>query len=608
MAKDNNFTLPIGIGRNGGFGQKVIKPKDRKSTFKRLWRYLTKQKGKLFFVFSFVLIGTLLNLAVPFLIGYAIDNYIIYGNFRGLFFLALILIFLHIIITLTTLLQNNLMIEVAQETVKEMRSNLLDKFHSLPLAYFDNNAHGELMSRVTNDIENVSAVLNTSILQIFTSSITLAGALLLMLWYSPLLTLLSLITIPFLIIGTKALTKISRKYFGEQQKTLGELNGFIEETISGLKVVKVFEREIENVQQFEIRNRKLRDIGLRAQIFSGWIPTLFNQLNNTSYALIAGGSGLMAIRHMISVGAIAGFLGYLKQFSKPVNEISNQINQFQSALAGAERVFEVIDESGEVTDSDIEKRLGDIKGEVNFRGVSFGYKRESPVLKDINLKIKPGQTIALVGTTGAGKTTIANLITRFYDTDSGVITIDGYDIREVSRDSLRSALGIVLQDNYLFKGTIRENIRYGRISATDEEVERAARLANIDYFVHHLQDGYDTMLTENGGNLSQGQRQLISIARVILAEPSILILDEATSSVDTRTEFHIQKAMLNLMKNRTSFVIAHRISTIKEADLIVVIDGGEVIEKGTHEQLLKHKGFYYNLYWSQFKSKVKLQQ
>lgn len=611
--KDNyEKTIKMPGGRPGGMGSRhhkmmmgsVVKAKDAKATLRRLWYYLGRQKRTLLTVFAFVLTGALLNLLGPYLIGVAIDRYIIPGDFEGLMYIVFMMIGIYGLNAVSTWLQNYWMIGMAQHTVLQMREDLFDKLQTLPLSFFDDRPHGELMSRLTNDIENISNTLNTSTTQIFSSAITIVGTFLLMLWLSPVLTLLSIVVIPFMAVCTKLIAKTTRNYFSEQQRHLGELNGLIEETISGQRVIKVFSREKEVIKKFDRYNLQLKEAGMRAQIFSGLIPPLMNVLNNLSLAIVAGAGGWLAVEGVITVGIIASFISYAKQFTRPLNELANQFNMIQSAIAGAERVFEIMDEKPEPVDVPNAVRLEAIAGEVDFDQVSFGYKAESLVLNGIDLHVKPGQTIALVGPTGAGKTTIINLLMRFYDVNQGQIRIDGQDIRTIKRNDLRTSLGIVLQDTYLFSESIKENIRYGRLDATDQEIEAAARLANADGFIRRLPQGYDTILSEDGGNLSQGQRQLLSIARAILADPAILILDEATSNVDTRTEVQIQQAMLHLMKGRTSFVIAHRLSTIRDADKIVVIDGGEIQEQGTHETLLGKKGFYYHLYMSQFHRQV----
>jgi len=578
--------------------------KDSKGTIKRLWKYLSHRKGQLILVFTLVFFSTILSLVGPFLIGLAVDA-MVKGNgavdFNRLITIVAVMIAIYSLSALMTWFHTYFMVGVAQNTVWEIRSNLFAKVQTLSLGFFDSKPHGELMSRLTNDVENINTTLTQSTTQIFSSFITVLGSIGMMLYLSPMLTVLSLVTIPLGMLLTAKIAGHTRKHFVAQQKELGEINGYIEEIISGQKVVKAFNREQNSILEFSTKNSRLKNVGIRAQIFSGVIPPMINVINNLSFALVAGVGGWMAVKGIITIGVIASFLNYSKQFARPISDIANQFNMIQSALAGAERVFEVMDEKPEFQDVEGADELKDISGDVVFKDVSFGYKKDIPVLKNVNLTAKPGQTIALVGPTGAGKTTIVNLLTRFYDIDNGAIMVEGKDIRKVQKDSLRKSLGIVLQDTYLFSDTVRENIRYGRLEATDTEVEQAARLANAEPFILRLHEGYDTVLTEDGGNLSQGQRQLITIARAMLADPSILILDEATSSVDTRTEMHIQEAMLSLMKGRTSFVIAHRLSTIRQADEIIVINDGEIIERGNHRELLDSKGFYYNLYTSQWK-------
>jgi ATP-binding cassette subfamily B protein len=460
------------------------------------------------------------------------------------------------------------------------------------------------MSRLTNDIDNISNTLNTSTTQVISSIITILGTVIMMLYLNPFLTFVNMLVIPTMMLITSKIAKRTRKYFLNQQESLGKLNGIIEECISGQKLVKVFTREEKQIEEFNNSNDDLKKIGIKALILSGFIPPLINLLNNINFAFIAGIGGWLAVKEIITIGVIASFINYSKQFTRPINELANQFNMLQTAIAGAERVFEIMDEKPEKEDEEDAIKLSKISGKVDFENVDFSYDEKTPVLKNVNLHINPGETIALVGPTGAGKTTIINLLTRFYDIQKGSIKIDGVDIKKINRKSLRSSLGIVLQDAYLFSETVRENIRYGRLDATDEEVERAAKLANAHKFIQRLPQGYDTILSEDASNLSQGQKQLLTIARAILANPSILILDEATSSVDTRTEMHIQEAMLNLMKGRTSFVIAHRLSTIRDASQIVVINDGQIIEKGSHDELLKQKGFYYNLYMTQFRKRT----
>lgn len=604
---DNKKMQPPVAFRSGShhkIGAPVIKPKNLKATLLRLWDYLKYQKIKLILVIIMVIISSLLMLAGPYLIGVAIDYYIIPRDFPGLLKIVLLLIAAYVLSALANWLQMYLMVDVSQKTVFKIRKDVFDKLQSLPLKFFDSNTRGELMSRLTNDIDNISNTLNSSSTQIISSIISITGTVIMMLYLSPILTFINMLIIPVMLFITGKIAKRSRKYFLNQQAALGKLNGIIEESISGQRVIKVFTREEKQIEEFNKSNEELKNIGIKALILSGFIPPLMNLLNNINFAFIAGVGGWLAVREIITIGVIASFINYSKQFTRPINELANQINMFQTAIAGAERVFEIMDESPEKEDEKDAIRLSNISGKVDFENVTFSYDKKTPVLKNINLHINPGETIALVGPTGAGKTTIINLLTRFYDIDEGLIKIDGTDIRKINRKSLRSSLGIVLQDAYLFSESVRENIRYGRLDASDEEVEEAAKLANAHKFIKRLPQGYDTVLSEEASNLSQGQRQLITIARAILANPSILILDEATSSVDTRTELHIQEAMLNLMKGRTSFVIAHRLSTIRDADQIVVINDGKIIEKGKHDELLKQRGFYYNLYMTQFKNQT----
>lgn len=498
---------------------------------------------------------------------------------------------------------------VSGRTVQELRNDIFENFQQLPIKFFfDGRPHGELMSRATNDIENVSNSLNQSVIQLLTSVITLTGSLVMMLRLNLFLTFVSLASIPLVLSATKKkISSLTRNYFKGQQQHLGELNGFIEETIGGQKkAVKAFRREAEAVKQFQEINQRLNRVGIKAQIVSGMVGPVMNFVNNLSFAFIAAAGGWMAFHDWTTIGVIVSFLNYSKQFNRPINELANQYNMIQSAVAGAERVFEILDLESEYREDGEKRACRELRGEVGFHEVSFSYKMESPILKQVSFIAVPGDKIALVGPTGAGKTTIVNLLTRFfYDVDEGAITIDGVDIRSMDKSSLRSKLGMVLQDAYVFSGSIRENIRYGRLDATDEEVETAAKLANAHGFINRLPHGYDTILTAEGSNLSHGQRQLITIARTILADPAILILDEATSSVDTRTEMHIQEAMKNLMKGRTSFVIAHRLNTIQDADMIVVLNSGEIVEKGTHLQLLEAQASIMNCIQASFKEQYR---
>lgn len=589
---------------HGGPGSHMVmhgKPKNTKKTLLRLCRYLGKFWPLILISVTCIAFTTLGTVYATSLIGVTIDDYISVFDFPGLWKICFTLLSIYVVSSIATWLYSYLMLKVGQETVATLRREIFEKFQKLPLKYFDKTTHGELMSRVTNDVDNVSMCLNSSISQILQSILTVIGTFCMMLYLSVPLTIATVVTIPLMLAVTRWVTKHSRKYFKDKQNRLGALNGHIEEIISGQKVVKVFCREEEEIKEFEKLNNDLLDKSVRAEIFSGAIGPIMTAINNMTYAIVVATGGiLMIVGSGMTLGIISNFIIYSKQFARPLTELANQANTIMSAIAGAERVFEVLDETEEEPDAPDAYDMGEIKGDVVLTDVNFSYENGHPVLKNVNLYARPGQTIAFVGPTGAGKTTIINLLTRFYDIDSGSITIDGHDIYKTKRNSLRSALSIVLQDTYLFTDSIKENIRYGRLNATDEEIIEAAKLANAHEFIRRLPDGYDTMLTDGGGNLSQGQRQMISIARAILANPSVLILDEATSSVDTRTEVKIQEAMHNLMKGRTNFVIAHRLSTIKDADLIAVVNHGEIIERGNHQQLMEKKGFYYNLYTNQF--------
>lgn len=593
-----------GPGRN--MVMQKAKPKQAGATLRRLWAYLSRQRFGLVIVYVTTILSAVISLIGPFLLGKAIDRFIMPKEHDGFWSLCLLMIGIYALGSVVSWIQVYVMTAVSQRTVLALRQDLFDKYQQLPLRFFDTHPTGELMSRTTNDIENVSNTLNQSVTQLLNSIITLAGSLVIMLRLNLPLTLVSLISIPLVLVATRQITRLTRKLFKAQQQHLGELNGFIEETVSGQKIVKLFRREPVAVEQFQKINQKLNQVGIRAQIASGMVGPVMNMVNNLSFALIAAAGGWMVLQGHTSVGIVVSFLNYSKQFGRPITELANQFNLMQSAIAGAERVFEIFDLDTEYAED--HKRavaeLGEVKGSVEFRNVTFSYKPGTPVLQDVSFTAEPGQMIALVGPTGAGKTTIINLLTRFYEIDQGDICIDGVSIRDMDKDSLRSKVGIVLQDAYVFSGSIRENIRFGRLSATDAEVEHAARLANADRFISRLPDGYDTILAAEGSNLSHGQRQLLTIARAILADPAILILDEATSSVDTRTEMHVQEAMQTLMKGRTSFVIAHRLSTIQDADRILFIHGGRIAEQGSHRQLLETKGFYYDLYTSQFQRAI----
>lgn len=581
------------------------KPKDTMKTLSRLLKYLNKYWFYIFISVISIAFITLGTVYATRLIGVAIDRHIATADLKGLVKVCATLLAIYLGTSLCTWLQNYLLLLVGQNVVATIRKEIFEKIQRLPLKYFDSTTHGELMSRVTNDVDNISMALNSSISQVFQSVLTIVGTLAMMIYLSIPLTISAIVTIPIMFVATKAVTSRSRKYYKEKQQRLGKLNGHIEEIISGQKVVKVFCQEEEMTETFSKRNTDLLEVGVRAEIFSGMIGPIMMALNNMTYAIVVATGGLMMVLGWpMTLGTISNFIIYSKQFARPLNELANQVNSMMAAFAGAERVFEVLDETEEPKDTTDSIDFKEVEGEVVLSNVNFSYEEGHPILKEVNLYAKPGQTIAFVGPTGAGKTTIINLLTRFYDIDAGSITIDGHDIKQIKRNSLRSSLGIVLQDTYLFTDTIKENIRYGRLNATDGEIKEAAKLANAHEFIKRLPDGYDTVLADGGGNLSQGQRQMLAIARAILANPSVLILDEATSSVDTRTEVKIQEAMHNLMKGRTNFVIAHRLSTIKDADLIAVVNHGEIIERGNHDELMAKKGFYFNLYSNQFESDV----
>jgi len=489
---------------------------------------------------------------------------------------------------------------VAQRTVCDMRRDMNDKLARLPLRFFDGQTHGEIMSRMTNDIDNISMTLQQSLGQLITSLVGIVGAIVMMFTISWLLTLICLLTLPLSFFVTATIARLSQKNFAAQQMELGLLNGHVEEMYTGHKIVKAFGHERKAIDQFNRINERLYSAAWRAQFVSGIIFPLMNLMNNIGYVLICVVGGIMVTRRRIELGDITAFIQYQRMFTMPIGQTANIVNILQSTVASAERVFEVLDEAEEVPDTAAVATIPAPRGEVRFENVRFSYKKDVPLIENLNIAVKPGQTIAIVGPTGAGKTTLVNLLMRFYEIDDGRITVDSVDIRDLKRAELRKLFGMVLQDTWLFNGTIRDNIAYGREGATDAEIVRAAKAAQADHFIRALPDGYNTVLNEEASNISQGEKQLLTIARAFLADPPILILDEATSSVDTRTEIYIQKAMAELMKGRTSFVIAHRLSTIRNAELILVMNNGSIIETGTHEELLAKRGFYADLYNSQF--------
>lgn len=581
----------------------AVKPKNFKGTLRRLWSYIGTERKWLTIVFLFILADSALTLAGPYLIGVAIDA-MVGGqvNYSVLDVTMIVLISTYIADGGLTFLQSWVMAGLAQRIVKRLRQTMFAKLQKLPLAFFDGRSHGDIMSRLSNDIDNVSNSISQSTTQLMTGSIAIVGSLVMMLILSPTLTLASLITVPLVFLLARTITKRTSVLFKDQQAQLGKLNGHIEETISGLLVVKAFNRERKAIDEFNSVNSRLYEVGLKAQIWSGFLMPLLSVINNIGFSAVAIVGGVLAVKGHITVGVIASFLSYSRQFVRPLNDIANTYNVLQSGVAGAERAFEVLDEAEEVEDEPGAVELQKPIGHVTFQNVTFGYRPDMPIIKQVSFEAPAGSSLALVGPTGAGKTTIVNLVTRFYDATSGTILIDGRDIKSYTRDSLRRSFGIVLQDTYLFSGTINENIKYGKPDATDAEVIAAAKLANADAFISRLPKRYDTPLSENGGNLSQGQRQLLAIARVILADPSILILDEATSSIDTRTERHIQEALLSIMKGRTSFIIAHRLNTIRDADTIMVIDRGEIAEQGNHSSLMSQDGTYSRMFSNQFKN------
>ena len=596
--------------QGGGLMGRMRRPKERaknvQGTVLRIWGYLKRQKGALTITALLVVLSSGLGTLGPYLMGRTIDEYIHTGDLGGLAGMALLMLVVYVSEALVSWLQSYVMAKASQQAVNDIRSDLFAKLQTLSLRFFDRRTHGELMSRLTNDVENISNVLTSGVDGLLSNILSLVGVAAMMFLLNARLAIVTLITVPLMVMLSRWIAQRTRSGFRQQQTFLGDLNGIIEETVTGARVVKAYGRAQDVVGDFGRVNQELRQASTRAEILAGTLPSLTNLVNNTGLTIVAGIGGWMAVRGLATVGDIASFVQYARRFGWPLNGIANLYNSIQSAIAGAERVFAIMDEVPEVADKAGALPLEEIEGDVIFEDVCFAYEKGVPVLKNVSLHAEAGQTVALVGPTGAGKTTIVNLLTRFYDIDRGGILIDGIDLRDLRVHDLRLKLGIVLQDTYLFADTVMENIRYGRLAATDEEVIAAARIANADPFIRRLPQGYATPLSERGSNLSQGQRQLLSIARVILADPSILILDEATSSIDTRTERTIQVAMLRLMQGRTSFVIAHRLSTIRGADKILVINDGEIVEQGTHYELLERKGFYHDLYLAQFKGHLSL--
>lgn len=597
-------------GGGGPMGSRLTgeKPKDMKKTLRRLIQYIGSSKNLLFALIGIMLVITLMNLIAPVIQAKAIDTITLtdkklHVDFHQLIGYLAMMLAVYAGNSGLSYFQSIMAARLSQTTVRTMRKDLFQKISHLPISYIDSHQHGDIMSRMTNDVENVSNTISTSIASLFSGIVTIIGCLVIMFYYNPLLTLFCVLSIPISVILSSVVVKPARKYFSAQQRLLGALNGQVEEMVTGCKTVIAYGKEKDAIEEFARIGKEYRDTSIKARILGGLMGPVMNLIGNFTYLLIAAVGGWLTIEGVITVGIIQAFLSYSRQFSRPINEIANQYTLIQTAIAGAERVFEIMDYEVETDEGAEHIEPEQIKGDLDFENVVFSYKAGEPVLKGFDLEVTPGQKIAIVGATGSGKTTVVNLLMRFYDPDSGVIRLDGIDINNIPKNELRHTIAIVLQDTILFSDTIRANIGYGKLGATDEEIEAAAQMANADLFISQLPQGYDTVLSESGSNLSQGQRQLLSIARAVLADPKILILDEATSSVDTRTEMNIQKAMIALMKGRTSLIIAHRLSTIRDADKIIVVADGRICESGNHEELLAQKGHYYSLYQNQFAGK-----
>lgn len=599
------------------------KPKNIKKTVGRLFGYISNDVPKLVIVFFCVIANTVASLAGSYLLRPIINNITAGAGVGTLAKGLLLMAFVYLIAVACQYAQQRIMISVSQRALKKLRNDLFEKVQKLPVRFYDTHNHGDIMSRFTNDVDVVGEMLNNTVVQIISGTITLVGTLALMIYTNIWLTIITVVMMPLMLQAGKWVAGHSRKYYKDQQAAIGALNGFVEETVTGQKVVKVFCHEEVATEEFETLNHDLRDKQIKAQFYGGIMGPVMGNLSQVGYALTACVGALLCVLRGFDIGGLTIFVGYSRQFSRPINELSMQVNTIFSAMAGAERVFDVMDSEPEAEDAsdawqirevdgkqvyvrkncesakmteEEKAALVPVKGAITLENVSFGYVPEKQVLKGISLYAKPGQKIAFVGSTGAGKTTITNLINRFYDIDSGTISIDGIDVREMERDSLRRNIAMVLQDTHLFTGTVRENIRYGRLDATDEEVEQAAKVASAHSFIMRLDKGYDTLIEGDGANLSQGQRQLLNIARAAISKAPILILDEATSSVDTRTEKHIERGMDRIMAERTTLVIAHRLSTVRNANAIMVLENGVIVERGDHDELLARKGRYYDLY------------
>ena len=611
-SRNNPPIVQLGPRRGGGpmsARMNAEKPKHTKETIVRLLRYIGRSGILLVALLIIMVAVTAAELLGPFFQAKAIDTIKMDETLGRLtvditamkgYLIVMAVVF--VCAAVLSYFQGVLAARLSQSTVRAMRNDLFRKISRLPIRYTDTHRHGDIMSRMTNDVENVSNAISQSITSLVSCVLTIVGSLVMMIYYSPVMTLIALVTIPVSIFISSRLGKFMRKYFVRQQKLLGQLNGQVEETVTSYKTVVAYGKEGESVEKFGEYSARLRTCAISARVWGSIMGPIMNFIGNLQYVLIAATGGWMVLsgKGGISIGSIQAMLQYSKKFTRPINMIANQYSSILTALAGAERIFEIMDSADEVDEGTREVEISDIKGHIEFKNIEFGYVADEPVLKGLNLSVHPGQKIAIVGATGSGKTTVVNLLTRFYELDGGEITVDGVNITEIPKSTLRRAIAIVLQDTVLFSDTIRNNIKYGHPEATDEEMRAAAATAKADRFIERLPDGYDTVLAESGSNLSQGQRQLLAIARAVLADPKILILDEATSNVDTRTEMHIQQAMVNLMKNRTSLIIAHRLSTIRDADMIVVIRDGVVAESGDHDTLLALGGEYAKLYQNQF--------
>lgn len=597
--KDNQVKINVKMpGMRGPRSRQAVeKPKNAKKTFKRLCRYFGKEKLMLTGLIVAVIIVVACSVFTPALQSKAIDV-ITDRHFNRLSVILIIMLILYGINSIGNFCQSILSAKLSQRIVKRMREDLFDKIADLPIKYIDNHSHGDIMSRMTNDVENISNTISQSLSSLVSGVLTVTGTVIIMLWYCWQLAILSCMTVILTIIATKYLSGAMRRFYTRRQIILGNLNGTVEEMVTGYKTVVAYNHQAEVKADFNKTSDELTKTGIVAEILGGSMGPVMNVINNIGFVIIAAFGGYFAINKMISIGVISAFIVYAKQFGRPIDEIAQVYGQIQTAMASAERVFDIMDERPE--DKSGSNVIDNSDGIISFEHVNFSYVEGKKVLSDFNLEVKAGQKVALVGATGSGKTTVVNLLMRFYDIDSGSIKIDGVDIKDIDCNNLRKNTAIVLQDTVLFSDTIKNNLKYSNEDATDKEIIEAATLSNCHNMIMQMKDGYDTKLSEGGHNISQGQRQLLSIGRAFLAKPKILILDEATSSVDTRTEKHIQDAMTNLMKNRTSLIIAHRLSTIQDADLIVVLDHGKIVEKGSHSRLLSQKGKYYELYMSQF--------